>query len=89
MDNSHFELFNPKDMVHSVFDDINKLKNQAYKIRQKFIDNIEAREKENKESSNLFFKRSNLNLFQRDKMLLNEMLLNFIFLLGRINGILI
>ena len=40
VDNSHFELFNPKDMVHSVFDDINKLKNQAYKIRQKFIDNI-------------------------------------------------
>lgn len=40
VDSSHFELFNPKDMVHSVFDDINKLKNQAYKIRQKFIDNI-------------------------------------------------
>ena len=40
VDNSHFELFNPKDMVHSVFFFINKLKNQAYKIRQKFIDNI-------------------------------------------------
>lgn len=40
VDNSAFELFNPISLVHSTFDDIDKLKNQASKIRQKFLDNI-------------------------------------------------
>ena len=37
VDNSAFELFNPISLVHSTFDDIDKLKNQASKIRQKFL----------------------------------------------------
>lgn len=40
VNNSDFELFNPKNMVHSTFDDIDKLRNKAYRVRQKFINNI-------------------------------------------------
>lgn len=40
VDKSDFELFNPKDLVHSSFNDIDKLRNKASKIRGKFLDNI-------------------------------------------------
>lgn len=40
IDNSNLELLDVNDVVHSIFDDIDKLKLQASKIRQKFINNI-------------------------------------------------
>ena len=40
VDNSAFELFNPISLVHSSFNDIDKLRNKASKIRGKFLDNI-------------------------------------------------
>lgn len=40
LNNSDFEVFNPKSTIHSTFNDIDKLKNQAYRVRQKFINNI-------------------------------------------------
>lgn len=40
IDNSDFELFNVDKIVHSVFDDVEKLRVEAHRIRKKFLDNI-------------------------------------------------
>ncbi len=40
VNNSDFELFNRNSLIHSTFNDIDKLRKKAYKVRQKFINNI-------------------------------------------------
>ncbi len=40
IDNSKLELLDVNDIIHSTFDDIDKLKLQASKVRQKFLNNI-------------------------------------------------
>ncbi|MBR5253792.1 MAG: lactate utilization protein [Bacteroidales bacterium] len=40
IDNSNLELFNVDDIVHSIFDQVEKLKGQAQRVREKFLNNI-------------------------------------------------